>query len=111
MRILIPLLLLIPFAAQAADPFAQAKGVMSAQCSSCHVIPGVPGAYGDIGPSLKGVARRPLIAGKLPNNGPNMVRWLMHPQQVSPGTSMPELGLTSDQAGKIAAYLATLDKP
>ena len=111
MRRLVALFVLIPVAAQAADPFAQAKGIMSAQCSSCHVIPGVPGAFGDIGPSLKGVAKRPLIAGKLPNNTANMVRWLMHPQQVSPGTSMPELGLTSDQAGKIAAYLATLDKP
>jgi cytochrome c2 len=111
MRTMIPFLLLVPFAAHAADPFAQAKGVMSAQCSSCHVIPGVPGAFGDIGPSLKGVAKRPMIAGKLPNNTANMVHWLMHPQQVSPGTAMPELGLTSDQAGQIAAYLATLDKP
>ena len=111
MRYLILTLAVLPFAAQAADPYAAAKGIMSAQCSSCHVIPGVPGAFGDIGPSLKGVAKRPLIAGKLPSNSANMVRWLMHPQQVSPGTSMPELGLTSDQATKIAAYLATLDKP
>jgi cytochrome c2 len=111
MRRLIPLFVLIPFAAQAADPYAPAKGIMAAQCSSCHVIPGVPGAFGDIGPSLKGIAKRPLIAGKLPNNPANMAHWLMHPQQVSPGTAMPELGLTPDQAGKIAAYLGTLDKP
>jgi cytochrome c2 len=111
MRTMISLLLLVPSIAQAADPYAATKSAMSAQCSSCHVIPGVPGAFGDIGPSLKGVARRPLIAGKLANNPANMVHWLMHPQQVSPGTAMPELGLTSDQAGKIAAYLGTLDKP
>jgi cytochrome c1 len=39
-----------------------------------------------------------------------MVRWLMHPQQVLPGTQMPDLGLTDDQARKIAAYLHTLNK-
>ena len=111
MRTLLALLVLIPFAARAADPYAEAKGLISAQCSACHTIPGVAGAYGDIGPSLKGIAKHPQIAGKLPHNHANMVKWLMHPQQVSPGTGMPEMGLTEAQAGKIAAYLATLDKP
>jgi len=111
MRIILASLILTPFAAHAADPHAEAKAVMSAQCSACHRIPGVAGASGDIGPSLKGIAKRPQIAGKLPNDQANMVRWLMHPQQVSPGTAMPELGLTQAQAAKIAAYLATLDQP
>lgn len=84
---------------------------MTAQCGTCHKIPAIPGAFGDMGPSLKGVARRPTIAGKVPNTQANMVKWLMHPQQVSPGTAMPDLGLTSAQATKIAAYLATLDTP
>jgi cytochrome c len=109
MRRLIPFLLLIPSAADAADPHAAAKAIIAAQCSSCHRVPGVPAAVGDIGPSLKGIAGQPLIAGKLPNTTANMVRWLMHPQQVSPGTTMPDLGLTQDQAGKLAAYLQTLD--
>jgi cytochrome c1 len=39
-----------------------------------------------------------------------MVRWLMHPQHVAPGNGMPEMGLTQDQASKIAAFLYTLDK-
>jgi len=111
MRLILALLVLTPFAAQAADPYAEAKSVMSAQCAACHTIPGVPGAFGDIGPSLKGIAKHPQIAGKLPNTNANMVKWLMHPQQVSPGTAMPELGLTQAQASKIAAYLQTLDKP
>ena len=111
MRTILALIALAPFAAQAADPHAEAKSLMSAQCSSCHTIPGVAGAFGDIGPSLKGIAKHPQIAGKLPNTDGNMVRWLMHPQQVSPGTAMPDLGLTSAQASKIAAYLATLDTP
>ena len=110
MRNLILFLALVPFAARAADPNTEAKGIMAGQCSSCHTIPGVPGAFGDIGPSLKGMAARPTIAAKLPNNDANMVRWLMHPQQVVPGNAMPEMGLTPVQARKIAAYLYTLDK-
>jgi cytochrome c2 len=114
MRTLLALLILTPCAAEAAeaaDVHAEAKALMSAQCSACHTIPGVAGAYGDIGPSLKGIATHPQIAGKLPNSESNMVKWLMHPQQVSPGSAMPEMGLTSAQATRIAAYLATLDKP
>jgi cytochrome c2 len=110
MRRLIPFLVLLPIAAQAKDPHAEAKGLIAAQCSACHTVPGVPGAVGNVGPSLKGIARQQIIAGKLPNNPANMVRWLMHPQQVWPGNAMPEMGLTQDQARKIASYLFTLDK-
>jgi cytochrome c2 len=111
MRAFLILLMLMPVAAEAAAPDPVAKGILSGQCAACHTIPGIPGAYGDIGPSLKGVAARPTIAGKLPNNQANMVKWLMHPQQVLPAAKMPDQGLTSAQATKIAAYLATLDKP
>ena len=111
MRTLIALLVLTPFAAHAAAPDPQAKSIMTAQCAACHTIPGIPGAFGDIGPSLKGVANRKTIAGgTLANNPANMVRWLMHPQAVLPTAKMPDQGLTSAQATKIAAYLATLDK-
>lgn len=111
MRRLILLLALIPLAAaQAADKFAEAKKIIASQCAACHTVPGVPGAHGNVGPSLKGIARRQIIAGKLANNPANMVRWLMHPQRIVPGNAMPEMGLTQDQAAKIAAYLYTLDK-
>jgi cytochrome c2 len=112
MRRLIACVALLPLAgADAADKFAEAKTIIGRQCAACHRVPGVPGAVGNVGPSLQGIARRQIVAGKLPNSPANMVRWLMHPQQVSPGTAMPELGLTEDQAGKIAAYLYTLTKP
>lgn len=111
MRRMIPLLILIPGVAQAADTYAEAKQMIGRQCAACHTVPGVPGAKGAVGPSLKGIAKRQIIAGKLSNSPANMVRWLMHPQQIVPGNAMPELGLTQDQASKIAAYLYTLDKP
>jgi cytochrome c2 len=110
-RALIPLLIVAPAVTDAAEPYAEAKSMIGRQCAACHTVPGVPGARGNVGPSLKGIARRRIIAGKLANNPANMVHWLMHPQQVVPGNAMPELGLTEDQARKIAAYLYTLDQP
>lgn len=110
MRALILTLFLMPAMAQAADPHAAAKALIATQCSACHRVPGVPEAVGDMGPSLKGIAKQPLIAGNLPNNQANMIRWLMHPQQVSPGSAMPDLGLTEDQARALTAYLYTLDE-
>jgi cytochrome c2 len=110
MRRLILASLLFPAAVQATDPHAEARGLIAAQCSACHTVPGVSGAVGNVGPSLKGIARQQIIAGKLANNPSNMIRWLMHPQQIVPGNAMPEMGLTQDQARKIAAYLYTLDK-
>lgn len=79
-------------------------------CGACHAVPGVSGANGVIGPSLAGIASRPAIAGgAVPNTGPDdLKRWIMDPPAVRPGTSMPKLGLTDDEATRIVAYLETL---
>ena len=74
-------------------------------CGSCHTIPGVDGADGRVGPDLGGIADRWSIAGRLPNTPDNLVRWIMHPQEVDPGTLMPDLGVPEPQARDIAAYL------
>lgn len=78
-------------------------------CSACHTIPGVAGSSPNVGPPLKGLAQRRLIAGKLANTSDNMVQWLQHPQAVKPLTAMPDLGVTQAHAQDMAAYLATLD--
>ena len=45
----------------------------------------------------------------MPNNGPDDVkRWIMNPQALKPGTAMPNLGLSDDDATKIVAFLETL---
>jgi cytochrome c2 len=77
-------------------------------CASCHTIPGVEGARGQVGPSLAGIASRSYLAGKLPNQPGNMIKWIREPQEVSPGTAMPELGVTEQDGKDIAAYLYTL---
>jgi cytochrome c len=74
-------------------------------CGSCHMIPGVEGADGRVGPNLAGIEGRWSIAGRLPNTPANLVRWIMHPQEVDPGTLMPDLGVPTQQARDIAAYL------
>jgi mono/diheme cytochrome c family protein len=77
-------------------------------CVTCHEIPGIVGANAPVGPPLKGVASRVMLAGVLPNSPENMVRWLRGPQHFAPLTAMPDLGVNERDARDIAAYLATL---
>lgn len=77
-------------------------------CQACHTIPGLEGARGKVGPSLEGIGGRTYLAGQLPNNAQNMIRWIRDPQGVEPGTAMPELGVTEGDGKDIAAYLYTL---
>jgi cytochrome c1 len=77
-------------------------------CGSCHTIPGIHNANGLVGPPLLYFSRRTMIAGELPNTQGNLVRWVEHPRQIEPGTAMPDLGLTEDQAYDVSAYLYTL---
>lgn len=77
-------------------------------CGACHVIPGVDGAAGAVGPSLAGIAMRHLIAGDLPNTPDQLAAWIRVPQTIKPGDAMPDLGLNPRDAADIAAYLGTL---
>jgi cytochrome c len=77
-------------------------------CGTCHVIPGVTGADALVGPPLNGIGTRRYIGGILPNTPANMMRWIRHPQDVSPLSAMPELGVTEDDALDMIAYLYTL---
>jgi cytochrome c1 len=77
-------------------------------CGGCHVIPGVPGARGRVGPPLDNVAARLFIAGVSENKPDNLVAWIHDPQMVDSATAMPRTGVTERQARDIAAYLYTL---
>jgi cytochrome c len=74
-------------------------------CPTCHVIPGVSGAVGNVGPSLDGLGQRSYLAGRLSNDESNLSAWLMHPQSIEPGVAMPEMGVTQDDARRIAVFL------
>ncbi|AKJ30043.1 c-type cytochrome [Caldimonas brevitalea] len=75
------------------------------QCGSCHAIPRVPGAVGTMGPSLEAFGRRSYIAGHVPNVPGPLQQWLQNPQALVPGTPMPALGVSADDARDMAAYL------
>ena len=80
-------------------------------CAGCHTIPGLPNvpATGVTkGPSLEHWYSRKTIAGKLPNTPQNLIRWIQQPNAISPGTQMPEMGISQRKARDIAAYLYTL---
>ncbi len=78
-------------------------------CGSCHAIPGIRGAAGKVGPELAGFKQRIYIAGQVPNVPENLVAWIEDPQAIAPGTAMPDLGVSREEARDIAAYLYTLD--
>jgi cytochrome c len=77
-------------------------------CGSCHIIPGVSGAFGLVGPPLSGIGNRVYVAGVLQNTPQNMVRWIEDPPSVDEHTVMPKLGVTHQDAIDIAGYLYTL---
>ena len=74
-------------------------------CVACHEISGLSGSPGHIGPPLTSWSRRKYIAGQLPNERRMLVRWIVGPQEVEPGTAMPDLGVTEPEARDMAAYL------
>jgi cytochrome c2 len=77
-------------------------------CTACHSIPGVAGPDARVGPPLGGIASRMFIAGVLPNQPANMIRWIRNPQGVDSLTAMPDLGVSERDARDIAGYLYTL---
>jgi mono/diheme cytochrome c family protein len=127
MRHLVPLLLFLALAcaktearkeppAQPAAPAApvanaaRGKELMAQHgCNVCHVIPGVDGPRGALGPDLTGVAARPTISeGTVQNTRENLVRFIQQPASLNPNSAMPPLGIAPADAEDMAAYLLTL---
>jgi cytochrome c2 len=90
------------------NPRAGASLIRQYGCGECHVVPGIAGAEGLVGPPLTKLARRVYIAGVMRNSPDNLMTWLEDPQAVVPGNAMPRMGLNRDQARDITAYLYTL---
>jgi cytochrome c2 len=77
-------------------------------CGFCHVIPGVPEAEGTVAMSLEDWGDRRILAGEFPNDISNLVEWIQDPTAMRPGTAMPNLGVTEQDARDMAQYLFTL---
>ncbi len=78
-------------------------------CTACHTIPGVAGSELHVGPPLRNMARRTLIAGKLTNTEEALIRWIRFPKQIDPDSAMPDSGVTQAHAKAMARYL--LEQP
>lgn len=78
-------------------------------CVHCHAIEGVPGATGRVGPSLVGFERRRVFAGGHPNRQAELVRFLLDPRGLSPGSAMPRTVTDEAEAARIAAWLLRQD--
>jgi mono/diheme cytochrome c family protein/cytochrome c2 len=93
--------------------------ILQRGCGSCHTIPNIPGASGTIGPNLgphedvPPLNQRPMIAtypnGTVPNASvDDLAKWIADPPTLKPGTAMPKLGLSADEAAAAAAYLYSI---
>jgi mono/diheme cytochrome c family protein len=91
------------------DPERGGALILQLGCGACHVIPGITGAKGLVGPPLDRMGKRVYIAGVLRNTPENMLTFLRDPQSVVPNGAMPKMDLDESQAHDIAAYLYTLD--
>jgi cytochrome c1 len=75
-------------------------------CGACHTLTGVPTAAGIVGPNLTNVVLRPTLAGdSIPMTPENLTRWILNPPALKPGTAMPALGLTEQEAQDVTAFL------
>jgi len=77
-------------------------------CGACHSIPGVPGATGRVAPPLTDWGSRTTILGLMPNTPERLVQWIVDPEALRPGTTMPAIGVSREDALQMAAYLYTL---
>jgi cytochrome c2 len=97
-------------AAVGGDPWRGESMFIPYGCGSCHALKNVRNAVGSVGPPLDGVALRVIIGGHLSNTPTNMQHWIRDPQQVSPGTAMPDLNVGAEDARDMTAFLYTRAK-
>lgn len=87
------------------DPERGKVALTQYACHACHMVPGIAGSRVYVGRPLDDLARRRFIAGKLPTNQANLVRWIRDPQSVDPESAMPAMGVSERDALDISAYL------
>ena len=97
-------------AATGGDPRRGEAMFIQYGCGSCHALRNVRTATGMVGPPLDGIALRMIVGGHLSNTPDNMQRWIRDPQQVAPGTAMPDLNVGAQDARDITAFLYTRAK-
>jgi cytochrome c2 len=91
------------------DPNNGMKLFTQRGCVACHTVLRMENATGAIGPNLTNMSLRPTIAGEQIQNTPdNMARWIVNPPAMKPGTQMPVLGVSDQEARDLTAFLYSL---
>jgi cytochrome c oxidase subunit 2 len=66
-------------------------------------------AAGNLGPDLSHLmARSTLAAVSVPNDHPDLRRWISDPQGIKPGSLMPTPELSGTELAQVQSYLETL---
>jgi mono/diheme cytochrome c family protein len=77
-------------------------------CDACHGIDGLPDPSVPVAAPITDISQQQYIAGTLPTTPANLVLWIRFPQRVKPGTAMPDLAVSDQDARDIATYLYSL---
>ena len=78
------------------------------RCGACHTVRGAS-ANGRVGPDLTHLMSRATIAGgELPNNPGYLSGWIANPQNLKPGSLMPNPELSGPDLASIRSFLVTL---
>lgn len=88
-----------------ASPARGKQAIERVGCGSCHSIPGIAWPKGKVGPPLDAFAGRALIAGRLPNRPDLLAAYIRNAPALVPGSGMPAMPVTEEEARNIASYL------
>jgi cytochrome c1 len=92
----------------AADVARGRQLVADKGCVACHAFPDVKWPRGGLGPPLAGFGQQGLIAGRLPNQPGVLMQFVRNAPALVPGTAMPAVPMTDQEARDVTAYLLQL---
>jgi cytochrome c oxidase subunit 2 len=91
-----------------ADDAKAGLAAFEQRCAGCHAVRGTT-AGGVFGPNLSHLMTRATLAdGTIPNDEGDLAGWIADPQQLKPGTKMPQVPLSGDELQSIITYLSSL---
>jgi cytochrome c1 len=91
-----------------ADTDRGRRVVVDKGCAACHAFPDVKWPRGGLGPALENFGRQGLIAGRLPNQPGVLMQFVRNAPALVPGTAMPAVAMSDQEARDVTAYLLAL---
>lgn len=79
--------------------------VIDKGCVACHAFPDVAWPRGALGPALDNFGQQGLIAGQLPNQPGVLMQFVRNAPSLVPGTAMPAIPMSDQEARDVTAYL------